>query len=193
MSEEKDGQNQSEQKKGGNKVLVIGGIVVILGLCTAVGVLASNLSKAKEANEKLEAQQEEPEKGGRTVISSPEEAEQILQDFAAEDSTKAPKYFTVTQNSDWEFPDGNSPSTNAYVENDKENETAIYFDLIVDATGETVYSSPVLELGAFIENFALDTPLQKGEYECTVVYHLVDEDQNTLTTSNVGTKVIVQN
>jgi hypothetical protein len=80
-----------------------------------------------------------------------------------------------------------------YVENVTDNETPVYFDLIVDETGETVYSSPVLELGAKLEKIKLDTPLEKGDYSCTMVYHLVDENQNTLTTVNVGVTVVVEN
>jgi hypothetical protein len=79
------------------------------------------------------------------------------------------------------------------VENVTDNETPVYFDLIVDETNEKVYSSPVLELGAKLESFKLDTPLEKGEYQCTVEYHMVDEDQNELTTVNVGVTVVVEN
>jgi len=101
--------------------------------------------------------------------------------------------YTFKQSSDWVFPDGSSESTNAYVENSTDNETPMYFDLQVDKTGDIVYSSPVLELGAKIQNFKLDKPLEKGTYECTIIYHLIDDDQNELTHVNVGVNIKVEN
>jgi hypothetical protein len=56
-----------------------------------------------------------------------------------------------------------------------------------------VYSSPILELGAVLDEIKLDVDLEAGAYPCTVVYHLVDEEQNTLTTVNIGLNITVQN
>ncbi|MBQ6408921.1 MAG: hypothetical protein IJJ64_12895 [Butyrivibrio sp.] len=167
--------------KGGIRVVVIGILVIIAILVGIIVVLVSKLEHSTDV--------EQQEK--KSVITA-ENVEEVLDDM--EDlPDHIPKNYTVKQSSDWVFSDGSSESTNAYVENSTDNETPIYFDLQVDGTGEIVYSSPILDLGAKIQNFALDVPLEKGIYECTVIYHLIDDDQNELTHVNVGVNVEVEN
>jgi hypothetical protein len=48
-------------------------------------------------------------------------------------------------------------------------------------------------LGATLENIKLDVDLDAGAYPCTMIYHLVDDKQNTLTTVNIGLNLIVLN
>lgn len=171
-------QSQTEGKKGGGAgKKVIGIVVVIIVLAAAGTLLAMKFGK-----------KEEPEKK-KDVITADNVADLEKEEPIPDN---IPQNYTVMQNSEWYFPNGSSESTNAYVENSKDNETPIYFDLQVDQTGEIVYSSPILALGARIDKFALDTPLDKGEYVCTVIYHLVDEDENELTKVNIGVKVIVE-
>lgn len=178
-------QNIEKEKKGdGGKKLLIGicGVVVI----AAVGVGAFAFGKSKSSQPVEAEEQKEVKK-----VITPDTAEEVVDEILAEDTSNIPSSYTVTQNGTWTFQNGSAATEDAYVENDKENETPIYFDLIVDNTGQKIYSSPILELGAVLEGFTLDTPLEQGEYECTVEYHLVDENQKTLTTTNIGVKVIV--
>lgn len=170
--------------KGGRKLVVIGVIVVIAILVGTIVVLASKMSG-------MQAKEETKERKG--VITA-ENAEEVIEEWLDDTSAQnVPQYYTVVQNTEWTFPDGSSPSIDATVGNDAENESSVYFDVIVDETGETVFSSPILEIGAQIENFTLDKALEKGDYVCTVVYHLVDEEQNELTSVNVGTTIHVLN
>ena len=175
-------------KKGGNKGLIIGAAVVIVILAAVIVLLI-----LRPWDKAAEAQPADADGNGsqREVITE-ENAEEEVSDFFKGVPKGIPTSYTVTQNSTWEFPDGKSESTNAYVENDANNATPVYFDVVVDETGETVYSSPVLELGAKIDKIKLDKELAKGEYECTVTYHLVDDKQNTLTTVNVGVTLSVK-
>jgi hypothetical protein len=184
MSEMSKGETPTQKSgKGGMRLVVIGVIVVIAILVTSIVVLAGKLNQAKK---------EEP-KETKDVVSA-ENVEEVIDEWVNESEDKnIPKYYTITQNTEWTFENGSSPSNDAFVANDAGNESPVYFDVIVDATGETVYSSPVLELGARIENFALDKNLEKGDYVCTLIYHLVDENQNELTTVNVGTTIHILN
>jgi hypothetical protein len=175
---ENESQSQTNVKGGGSKKI----IVAVVGVAAVVAISAAAyfaLNKPEEKNTK-------------ETITAENVEERVDEIFESEPSA-APAYYTVTQSPRWTFPNGKAESTDVYVENVTDNETPVYFDLIVDETGETVYSSPILELGAKLESFKLDTPLDKGEYECTVLYHLVDEDQNELTTVNVGVTVVVEN
>jgi hypothetical protein len=171
--------------KGGRRSLIIG---VFVTLVVLIGVIVFLVVKLTTQTQNTV---EEPKEKKSVVL--PENVEEIVSDWVEDANTYAPEYFTVVQNSTWTFPDGNSNSTDALVENDRENETAFYFDVVEDSTGEVVYSSPILELGAKLGGFKLDKPLDAGEYNCTMTYHLVDEDQKELTTATVGVTIIVQN
>jgi cytoskeletal protein RodZ len=173
-------------KKNGAIVIVVSiSLIVILALVVVIILLTKNKNAESMVAEAATEANESSEQPRRDVITA-ENAEEIIEEFTKSSPEFIPQSYTVTQNSDWTFPDGNSPSTDAYVMNDVSNDTPVYFNVIVDETGETVYSSPVITLGAELTGFKLDTPLEAGTYICTVEYHLVDDDQNTLTTVNVG-------
>lgn len=174
---ETESQSQSNQKGGGKKKIIIICICIVV-VAVVAGVILFGRGNDVEDD------------GKRDVISAPEDVEEVLDIPDVPDYI--PQNYTVTQNSEWHFSANSGESTDAYVENSTDNETPVYIDLLVDETGEIVYSSPVLELGASMKGFVLDKPLEKGEYECTVVYHLVDDEQNELTTVNVGVNVVVE-
>jgi len=184
-----------EKRKGdGRKKVLIGVVVAIfillVGSVVAMAAVLINTNKSKKEDTAVDNRYVN-EKGIVTAENAEELASEIFSEPAYD--PKAPRYYTVTQNSNWEFPSGNEPSTNAYVANDYLNESPVYFDLILNETEEVIYSSPILELGAEIKNFKLDKPLEAGKYDCTVEYHLIDEDQNTLTTVNMGVDVTILN
>jgi hypothetical protein len=178
MIEGIDSKSQMKEREGGRKKIIVIVVVVIVLIAIIATVVFAFLMGKGDTNKK------------ETI--TPENVEERVDEIFNRDMGSIPQYYTATQNSVWAFPDGNSAGS-AYVENVQDNETPVYFDLIVDDTGEVVYSSPILELGARLDSFRLDKYLDKGEYNCTVVYHLVDQDQNTLTTVNVGVTVIVEN
>jgi len=93
-------------------------------------------------------------------------------------------YYTTKMTNDWVFDTVSSPPRNVYVENPTRNNNTVYFDLLLDS-GELLYSSPYIPVGAFIESITLDVPLAPGEYSPVVVYHLVDDDFNVLSTVSV--------
>lgn len=182
MSELSGKETESKNEKKGGKRTVVIVAVVILALVATVVVLAVKLLGTKE---------ERKEKRG--VITA-DNVEEVVGDWMNDTpGDEVPKYYTVVQNTEWNFENGDAVSSDAYVENDKDNETPVYFDVIVDESGETVYSSPILSLGAGIREIKLDTKLPKGDYVCTVVYHLIDKDENDLTTVNVGTTIHILN
>lgn len=188
MSSETTNIEKSGKGDGKKKLLIAIVAVVVCVLIIAVTAMAALLVKTnKEKQAALE-----PEQKPREVITA-DNVDQVLAEMEEEQVAKQniPRSYTVSQNSDWVFSADTLESKNAYVKNDASNETAIYFDLVVDETKEIVYSSPVLELGAEIRGFTLDKPLKAGTYVCTVVYHLIDEEQNELTYVNIGVNVTV--
>lgn len=175
------GSNSSKKK---NIIIIISAIVVILAL---IGVIVYLLLSKKDT-----PAQAGPEDDKREVLVTEENVKEVAQQL--EQQEYVPQgYYTVTQNYEWHFPTGDSASTDAHVENLPENTNDVYFDLFLADNEETpIYQSPVIPLGAVLEGFKLDTKLNAGTYDCIMVYHLVDENQNSISTVSMTVKVIVE-
>lgn len=83
--------------------------------------------------------------------------------------------FEVSMNTIWNFPDGESASSDAYVANASGNHYPITFDILINET-ETIYSSTVIPVGNRIKEIKLDKDLGAGTYEAVCQYHLWKED-----------------
>jgi hypothetical protein len=59
-------------------------------------------------------------------------------------------------------------------------------------SGENVYSSPVLPVGAELTNFALDKELPAGTYQATVMYKLLSDEESQEEISSAGFVVNIQ-
>lgn len=163
-----------------NKGLMIAciiGVVVIVTLVCVIVVMMNSKNEVSEAGDTGEK---------RPVVVTPENAEEVAEQILNQEEPEGiPLHYQVTMNSTWEFENGKSESKNAYVANSKDNETAVYFDVIRNDTQETIYQSPVIPVGEELGSITLDQDLDAGEYECTLTYHLIDDGQNTLTTVNM--------
>ena len=169
-----------EEKKGGKKTLSI--VILVLIILVMAGVIAYLLMSRKPAEEER-----------RNVVVTPDNVEEVIQQMEEEEYV-APGYYTVTMNFDWHFAAGDAVSEDAYVENAVENTNAVYLDLFLAEDEENaIYKSPVIPVGSSLEDIALDTPLSAGTYDCVAVYHLVDDDQNTISTLRVTVTVTVDN
>lgn len=177
-------QTQSGKKGGGRTVGIILLVVIILILA---GVIAYLL---------VSRQPEEEESGGlRGTVVTPNNVQKVIEqmDQKASEELVAPGYYTVRMNYEWYFATGDAVSENAYVENLAVNTNAVYLDLFLAEDEENaIYKSPVIPLGSSLQNIALDTPLEAGTYPCVAVYHLVDDDQKTLSTLRVTVTVTVE-
>lgn len=127
----------------------------------------------------------------RNVVVNKDNVDEILKNLAEEDKTP-PGNYEVTMSTTWDFPDGSSPSGNAYVENAVVNTNDVYFDVTLEDTGETIYKSPVIPVGSYLKNIELDKPLAKGSYSSIITYSLLDEEQNVLSTVSVGFVINVE-
>jgi hypothetical protein len=93
----------------------------------------------------------------------------------------------------WHFATGDAISEDAYVRNDAGNTNDVYFDVFLAEDESTpILQSPVIPRGGELENISLDTALDAGTYDCVMVYHLVDENQETVSTLRVGFTIIVE-
>jgi hypothetical protein len=158
-------------------------------LAALVGVIIALLMLLRQPEPEPEP---EPEPTQRTVVIHPEGAEQQIEEIVNQEPV-APGYYQVSMTMDWIFPDGASPSTNAFVRNRDTNTNDVYFDIMMRDTREVIYESPIIPLGDYINNITLDKDLDPGIYSCLLVYHLVDDEQTTISTLNMGLTITVQN
>lgn len=165
--------------KGGSRVGIIVAIVVIVALIGVVVFLVSGQG-ADNQEEK------------RNVVVTPDNVDEVLENMTNAEFTE-PGYYTVTMTNEWHFATGDAVSEDAYVENVAENTNDVYFDIVMeDDEDNVIYKSPVIPRGSRLENIALDTVLDAGTYNCVMIYHLVDDEQNTVSTLRVTVAVVVE-
>jgi flagellar basal body-associated protein FliL len=156
---------------------------ILLGVCAVVivalvGVIVTMMNRQPESDN---ADASEPLR--REVLVTEDNVEEAIAELSQ--PTEAPPSYRVKMSTTWHFEDGASVSSDAYVENADTNKTPVYFDVILDS-GETVLESPVIPIGENMKNIKLDKELSAGRYPAVIVYHLVDENQETLTTVRMG-------
>ena len=169
-------------KEGKNgKIVIIAGAVIIIAL---LGIIMFMLASGK-------GDKEEPKK--RNVVVNESNAESVAAQMIEEGQEFVePGYYTVSMDTDWHFSKGDAVSDDAWVDNLMENTNDVYFDVfLAENEEEAIYQSPVIPRGSYLEQIALDKPLEKGTYDCVIVYHLVDEEQETVSTLRVAFTITV--
>lgn len=151
-------------------------IILILLLLIAIGLVVFFLTRKDE--------------DVRDTVVTEENVEKIKQQLQepVEDG-----YYKTKMSVDWTFEDGKSVSSDAYVANSKDNTRKVYFDVNRSDTNELVYSSPYLPVGTELKEIKLDKDLPAGDYECILTYHLVDDDDEELTTVSVTVNLHILN
>lgn len=163
-------------------IIVIAVVILIAALVTCIVLL---LTKLKE-----EPAQEQGSPARSTVLDRGVVDEDNAGDIMDEMTEKVSKgMFECKMTTAWTFDDGKSESPNAYVANVDNNLYTLYFDVYEETTNELLYSSPLLPVGTELKNFKLDKELPAGEYDAVVMYTMVDENSEEV--SSVGFKVTI--
>lgn len=177
MKEKVSGQSSKAQKK--YNLLVLAGMAVVIVLLIVI-VLLLNRGSGKE---------EEPK---RNVMVTQDNAEAVMAEMTEEEYV-APGYYSTAMTTTWHFETGEAVSEDAYVANRIENTNDVYFDVFLeDDEIEPILQSPVIPRGSEMNNISLDKPLDAGTYDCVTVYHLIDEEQNTVSTLRIGLTIVVE-
>lgn len=177
-------QKESAEKKHKNIIImiVVAFAVLVVALIACIVLL---LTKQKE-----EPAQETQNAPRSTVLDRGFVDEDNAGDIMDEMSDKVSKgMFECKMTTAWTFDDGKSASPNAYVANVENNLYTLYFDVYEESTNELLYSSPMLPVGTELKNFKLDKELAAGEYDAVVMYTMVDENLEEV--SSVGFKVTI--
>lgn len=154
---------------------------IIVIVCVVVAIVTTLVLVLSGATEKDE---------GKAIVT-PDNVDEVIADL--QEDKVADGMYEVTMNTYWEFESGDSASTNAYVENSTANSNDVYFDIVRSDTGENIYSSPIIPIGSHLEGITLDKALDAGEYECVLTYHLLDENEESISTLNINLNIKVLN
>lgn len=174
-------QQVSPQEEKKHTKLIIAIIVIV---CVLVGIILY-LVLGKDAKP-------ESKQGPTNHVVTPDNIDDLLAQMAAEDKTPLGSY-EVTMTSDWEFENGSAVSSNAYVENKKNNQNTVYFTIEREDNGSVIYKSPYLPVGSSLENIKLDTSLAAGVYDTVMTYHLVDEENQEVSTVSLALGITIKN
>lgn len=85
----------------------------------------------------------------------------------------------ISMNTSPYFEDGDSYG-NLMIVNEKTNNHPQIVSIVMNSTGEEIYRSGGIPVGSKIEKAKLGVSLPKGVYECTAMFHSVDENGNDL-------------
>lgn len=187
-------ENETGRNGGkGGKGLVIGvtiGVIIILVLIGVIVYLVISQKETSQSEGARSVSEETIEK--RDVVVTADNAEDIVAEMAQQEYIE-PGYYETSMTTEWHFPDGKSASSDAYVANVANNTNDIYFDVVLaDDENQVIYASPVIPRGGELDQITLDTPLEAGSYDCVLIYHLVDEEQNTISTLRVGVTIQIE-
>ncbi len=162
--------------KNRKKISIIAFAVLILALIVCIVLL---FSKSKDGEKELDR--------GFVDNSNTDTVMEEMGDKVAEGM------FECNMAASWVFEDGKSESPNAYVANVESNLHTLYFDVYDTSTDELLYSSPMLPVGTDIRNIKLEKELQKGEYDAVVMYTLINEDNEEVSTVGFNITISVNN
>lgn len=158
-------------------------VLVIIVVAVLVGIICY-LMLGKEA---------EQDTRSYNKVVTPDNVEEIISQLDEQEYAPIGSY-EVKMNTKWVFPDGASPSSNAYVENSVNNRNTVYFTIALEADPETdIYDSPFIEPGSYMESVQLGSNLEAGTYEAILTYHLVDEQEEEIGQVSVGITLTVNN
>lgn len=174
---------KTEKKKKNGVLAVV--VLLVLIIAALVVVIVRMASQHQDNNATVDPVPK------RNVVINQENVDELIDDLE-EDAKVLPGNYEVVMNPVWYFKDGKSESTNAYVENALSNTNDVFFDVKLAETNEVIFSSPLLPIGSHIENIQFDKELKAGNYDCVVVYSLVDEEQNVLSQVSVSLTVSVE-
>ena len=172
----RNGSSQSEPVNKGRRVMIfIAFAVLIIALAVCLVLL---LTKKDSGQAQIQEKNEAQKALERGFVS-----EDSVTDIMSEmDDKVAEGMFECKMTTTWTFEDSSSESPNAYVANVENNLHTLYFDVRDSSTDEVLYSSPMLPVGTEINNIKLEKELPAGDYQAVVMYTLVDENYEEVST-----------
>ena len=180
----------SPSGKGGRWITVAVIAVLAVALTVCVVLLVSRSGAGDTGEEPSNLANNDDNRASLTVLDRGFVDESNADDIMSELSDKVEEgMFECMMSTTWTFEDADSASPNSYVANVERNQHAIYFDVYEAQTDELLYSSPILPVGSEIQNIKLDKQLSAGNYDAVVMYTLVNEAYEEVST--VGFRITI--
>lgn len=182
--------NQTKPENSGHRRFLIIGAFVVLAAALAVCVvlLVSRQGNDREGN----VRQENVSDNTSAILERGFVDQKNADDIMADMSDKvAEGMFECRMTTTWTFENADAESPNAYVANAEGNRNTIYFDVYDNTTDELLYSSPMIPVGSELTGIQLDKKLQAGEYDAVVMYTLVDEEYQEVSTVGFNITITV--
>lgn len=181
MSSQKDPAN-----RGRRGIVVIAFVVLLAALAVCIVLLLSKSDNSQTEAPENSAASEALERGFVDEDST--------EDIMSEMSEKvAEGMFECKMTTTWTFENADSVSPNAYVANVENNLHTLYFDVYESSTDELLYSSPMLPVGTELKDIKLEKKLSAGDHDAVVMYTLVDEDYEEVSTVGFNITISVRN
>lgn len=172
-SERKRGEGTSNLSKEGKsreagKTKILIAVIIILVL-VIIGMVVFFLCNRKKGEKQVT---------DKPTLITEENAGQVIGDLK-DDS--ADTMFNCRMSYNWSF--NGKKSKDAYVANTDYNHYPIYFEVRDDDSQEIIYTSASIPVGSEVNGITLDKKLSLGTHPATVIYHLVDEDGNEVSST----------
>ena len=166
----------------GRKLAVIGIVAAVIIIVLLVVCIILLVTRPGNSSENFDASQ-----SGYQVGNQPSEVSSVLDRGFVDDTNTndivtdmaeqvKEGMFHCSMTFDWTFENSNSVSPNAYVANAEDNRYTLYFDVYEKETNELLFSSPLLPVGSEFKEVKLEKALAPGDYKAIVMYTLVNED-----------------
>lgn len=180
--------SQSEPKNSSQKKIMI--IIAFIALIAALVVCIVLLFLKPTGDVQPTGVSDDSNSAAAVALERGFVSEDSAQDIVSEMADKvAEGMFECKMTTSWTFDDVESASHNAYVANVENNRYTLYFDVIEESTNEKLYSSPMLPVGTDIKDIKLEKSLPAGDYNAVVMYTMVDENYEEV--SSVGFKITI--
>lgn len=184
---EKEPRKQVSATKSTNRLLMIlAAIIAVIVIVALVVVIILLLKREPQVVESGPA----PAGYVRGTVITEDNVDEVL---AQKAEPVVAGYYNCTMNVEWHFEDSSKASYDAYVLNSTINTHTVYFDVNLEETNELVYSSLYIPVGLAVDEIQLSSKLEAGIYPAIVTYHLVDEDNNELSTVAVTVTLYIEN
>lgn len=168
-----------ENKKNNmKKIMVTLLVIVLIGLC---GGMAYYIYKDKQQNEISRLTRDEDALGGMLSGKSQQEIEDILNAKVEEGMVN----IGIQGEPVFEY---NGKKGRLGIENIAANRYSFQVDLLLDETGEVIYSSGLIEPGYYIEYVELKKKLDEGDHRATAVFttYSLDETEDKIAEARVN-------
>lgn len=179
MSDQRELSDEGQKK---NMLFVIAFVVLLIALVVCIGIIIFRPTTTKMDENVVSKTASALERG----FVQESNADNIMAEM---EEKVAEGMFECKMTTFWTFDHADAESSNSFVANVESNRNTIYFDVYESESNELLYTSPMLPVGTEIRNIKLNKELPAGDYDAVVMYTLVDENYEEV--SSVGFNITI--